>query len=228
MYLSGAPLPMSADRLPLFPLGLVLLPGEPVPLHIFEPRYKEMVRVCLDADRPFGVVYASESEIAEIGCTARIQRVAARYDDGRLDIVAVGEDRFRIAEVHRDLPYLSADTRPVEDDPADDTAARQQAIARHMKLLELAGQTPRPTRYDLAGPVSYVIGRNAGLDLGDKQQLLEMESEAARIRYLSDHLEALLVRLQKARAIRKLAQGDGQAEGFPDLGDLSFDDPSDD
>ena len=220
---------MPADRLPLFPLGLVLLPGEPVPLHIFEPRYKEMVEVCLDADRPFGIVYASESEIAEVGCTARIRRVAARYDDGRLDIVAVGEGRFRIAEVHRDLPYLSAEVEAVEDaDPADDAAARQQAIARHMKLLELAGETPRPHRYDRLGPASYVIGRNAGLDLTDKQRLLEMESEAARIRYLSDHLGALLVRLQKARALHKLAQGDGQAEGFPDLGSLSLGDDSDD
>jgi ATP-dependent Lon protease len=216
---------MSSARLPLFPLGLVLLPGEPVPLHIFEPRYKEMVRVCLDADRPFGVIYASESELAGVGCTARIQRVAARYDDGRLDVVAVGEGRFRIAEVFRDLPYLSAEVEAVEDaDAADDDSARQQAIARHMKLLELAGETPRPARYDRPGPASYVIGRNAGLDLADKQRLLEMESEAARIRYLSDHLGTLLVRLQKARALRQRAQGDGHAEGFPDLGDLSFDD----
>lgn len=211
---------MPTDRLPLFPLGLVLLPGEPVPLHIFEPRYKEMVRVCLDDDRPFGIVYASESALAEVGCTARIQRVATRYDDGRLDIIAVGEYRFRIAEVYRDQTYLSAEIEQIDDaDPADDEAARQQAIARHMKLLEMAGEEPRPSRYDRPGPASYVIGRNAGLDLADKQRLLEMESEAARIRYLSDHLGALLVRLEKARALRTLAQGDGQADGFPDLGD---------
>lgn len=210
---------MSDDRLPLFPLGIVLLPGEPVPLHIFEPRYKEMVRVCIDGDRPFGIVYASEEKVAEVGCTARIERVAARYDDGRLDIVAVGEQRFRVDAIHRDLVYLSAEVEAVEDAEAeDDAGARQAAIARHMKLLEMAGEPPKPQRYDQSLPVSYVIGRNAGLDLADKQRLLEMDREADRIRFLSDHLGSLLVRLEKAREFRDRARGDGHAEGFPHLG----------
>lgn len=210
----------SIDRLPLFPLGIVLLPGEPVPLHIFEPRYKEMVRICLDADRPFGIVYASESALAQVGCTARIRRVAARYQDGRLDIVAVGEDRFRVDEVHRDKSYLTADITPVEDvTDAPGTVIRQKLIARHMKLLELAGETPRPARYDDASSLAFLVGRNAGLDLADKQALLEMTSEADRAKYLSDHLKALLVRLEKARDYRDRARGDGHAEGFPTLDD---------
>ena len=211
---------MSDDRLPLFPLGLVLLPGEPVPLHIFEPRYKEMVRVCLDEDRPFGIVYASESQLAGVGCTARIERVATRYDDGRLDIVAVGEARFAVQEIHRDLEFLSADVTPVDDaGPDDDARARRTAIARHLKLLEMAGEAPDPQRYETDTPVSYVIGRNAGLDLDDKQVLLEMPREADRIRFLAKHLGRLLVRLKKGREFRDLARGDGHAEGFPDLGE---------
>ena len=211
---------MPDDRLPLFPLGIVLLPGEPVPLHIFEPRYKEMVQVCIDGDRPFGIVYASEKKLAEVGCTARIERVAARYDDGRLDIVAVGEDRFRVEAIHRDLSFLSADVDPVTDPaPDDDEAARQAAIARHLRLLEMAGEDPRPYRYDQSVPVSFVIGRNAGLDLSDKQELLEMESERERIRYVSAHLGALLERLEKARTLRDRARGDGHATGFPEIGD---------
>ncbi len=209
---------MSDDRLPLFPLGLVLLPGEPVPLHIFEPRYKEMVRLCIDGDRPFGIVYASESRLAGVGCTARIERVAARYEDGRLDIIAVGESRFVVDEIHRDLEFLSADVHPVEDeDPADDARARRTAIARHLKLLEMAGEDPDPQQYEDDLPVSYVIGRNAGLDLDDKQALLEMPREADRIRYLARHLGKLLVRLKKAREFRDLARGDGHAEGFPEI-----------
>lgn len=208
------------DRLPLFPLGIVLLPGEPVPLHIFEPRYKEMVRICLDADRPFGIVYASESSLAQVGCTARIQRVAARYRDGRLDIVAVGEERFRIHEVHRDRPYLTADVEGVEDGgEAAGPDVSQQLIARHMKLLELAGESPRPDRYDEVASLSFHVGRNAGLDLADKQSLLEMTSESERARYLADHLGALLVRLEKARDYRNRARGDGHADGFPTLDD---------
>ncbi len=212
-------MPMPDDRLPLFPLGLVLLPGEPVPLHIFEPRYKEMVRVCIDGDRPFGIVYASESKLASVGTTARIERVVQRYEDGRLDVVAVGEDRFEVVEVHRDLSFLSADVRPVEDAPGDDAAARQSAIARHLKLLEMAGETPNPQRYETDMPLSFVIGRNAGLDLDDKQDLLEETTEAERIRQLAEHLGALLVRLEQARAFRDRARGDGHAEGFPDLSD---------
>lgn len=196
----------------------MLLPGEPVPLHIFEPRYKEMVRVCLDADAPFGILYASESNLAQVGCTARIHRVAARYDDGRLDIIAVGEDRFGIEEVHRDRPFLTADVHAVEDggDEAD-MADRQQLIARHMKLLEIAGEEPRPDRYEGVANLSFLVGRNAGLDLPDKQALLEMATEADRVRFLADHLGALLVRLEKARSFRDRARGDGHAEGFPDL-----------
>lgn len=211
---------MPDSRLPLFPLGVVLLPGEPIPLHIFEPRYREMVQVCLDADRPFGILYASESALATVGCTARIRKVTARYDDGRLDIIAVGEKRFAVEEVHRDLSYLTADTHVVEDAAhSDDAAARQQAIARHMKLLELAGETPRPGRYDRSPNVSFVIGRNAGLDLPAKQQLLEMDGEADRLRFLASHLEELLVRLERVREFRDLARGDGHADGFPELGD---------
>ncbi|MDT0630483.1 LON peptidase substrate-binding domain-containing protein [Rubrivirga litoralis] len=210
---------MPDDRLPLFPLGLVLLPGEPVPLHIFEPRYREMVRVCLDGDQPFGVVYASETALAAVGSAARIADVTTTYDDGRLDIVAVGESRFRVVEVHRDQSYLTADVERVEDEAEDDDSkARQRAIARHMRLLEMAGEEPRIDRYNGVDSVSFMIGRNAGLDLDDKQRLLEMQTEEARIRYLADHLGSLLVRLKQVRELRDLARGDGHAEGFPDLG----------
>lgn len=211
---------MPDPRLPLFPLGVVLLPGEPIPLHIFEPRYKEMVQVCLDADRPFGIVYASESALASVGCTARIHKVANRYDDGRLDIVAVGEDRFRVGDVHRDRAFLTADTEAVSDAAeTTDAAARRKAIARHMKLLELAGEAPRPERYADEVNASFVIGRNAGLDLPDKQKLLEMDDEASRIRFLAEHLGELLIRLERARSFRDRARGDGHASGFPELDD---------
>ena len=207
-------------RLPLFPLGLVLLPGEPVPLHIFEPRYKEMVRVCLDADRPFGIVYASAQALADVGCTARIRSVATRYDDGRLDIVAIGEDRFRVLDVHRDRPYLTTDTAPVEDAEAAASASpktRQRVVARHMKLLEMAGEPVRPGLYEEPFPLSFVVGRNAGLDLDDKQALLAMDGEDARLTYLADHLGHLLVRVREARKISTLARGDGHATGFPEV-----------
>lgn len=210
---------MPASRLPLFPLSLVLLPGEPVPLHIFEPRYKEMTRVCLDEERPFGIVRASPDGTAEVGCAARIARVVARYPDGRLDLVAAGESRFRVVRLHRDLAYLTADVEAVEDVPGDAPVAdRERVVARHMKLLEMAGETVHPDAYAAGPEVSFVVGRRAGLDLDGRQRLIEMTSEAERLAFLAEHLEALLRRVRRAHDVRDRARGDGHAGPPPALG----------
>lgn len=209
---------MLESPLPLFPLGIVLLPTEPVPLHIFEPRYKEMVRRCLDENMPFGIVYAAEDAVAEHGCTARIRRVVRRYEDGRLDIVVVGEDRFRVTEIRRDRPYLTANVEALEDKhkQSEPGEVRQRVIAQHMKLLELAGETARPSSYTTP-QVSFVVSRNAGLDAADKQTMLEMRSETERLVFLADHLEAMLKRVTRARELHDLARGDGHASGTPEL-----------
>lgn len=209
------------DPLPLFPLGLVLLPGEPVPLHIFEPRYRELVQVCLDADRPFGIIYASEDGLADVGCTARIHKVVARYDDGRLDILAVGEDRFRRGDLLRGASYLQCHTEAVHDTEPPDAASpalREKCIAQHMRLLEIAGEPPRPSLYDRVPEVSFTVGRNAGLELPGKQRLLDLRSEAERLAVLTAHFDDILVRLEQARRLAKRAQGDGRAGEPPELG----------
>ncbi len=207
------------DRLPLFPLGIVLYPDEPVPLHIFEPRYREMVRFCLDNDDPFGIVYVSEKALAQVGCTARIRRVLTRYDDGRLDIMAMGEERFEIVELHRDLAYLTADIQRydvAEEEPVD-TEVRERVITQHMKLLEMAGEAIRPALYEEARWVSFVVAQNAGLELEQKQKLLEMTSENERVRFLVDHFQDMLTRVERARVVQRLAQGDGHSDGLPEL-----------
>ena len=94
--------------LPLFPLDLVLLPGAPLPLHVFEPRYKEMIAECLDEKKPFGVVRSSSEGVAEIGCTAEIVEVTKRYDDGRMDILTRGVERFEVLQVHEERTFLEA------------------------------------------------------------------------------------------------------------------------
>ena len=96
----------SKITIPLFPLGLVLLPQMPMPLHIFEERYKLMIGKCLEKKKEFGIVYFNGSDIQAIGCTASIQRVLMRYDDGRLDILTRGENRFEINEMYDQKPYL--------------------------------------------------------------------------------------------------------------------------
>ncbi|MEM6326382.1 MAG: LON peptidase substrate-binding domain-containing protein [Bacteroidota bacterium] len=207
------------ERLPLFPLGLVLLPGEPVPLHIFEPRYKEMVGLCLDGDRPFGIVHASEEALARVGTTAWIRRVVTRYDDGRLDIIVEGDARFRLTGVHRDLPFLAADIEPVDDvDGAPgDAALRQRVITQHMKLIEMAGGEVRPDVYDGPPNVSFIVARNAGLELEQKQELLEMRSEGKRLAFLVRHFKGILTRVRRAQEIRDLSRGDGHPDGLPEF-----------
>lgn len=208
-----------SERLPLFPLGIVLCPDEPIPLHIFEPRYREMVRVCLDNDQPFGIVYVTEEGHARIGCTARIRRVLNRYDDGRLDIVVMGEERFRLLEIYRDKPYLSVDAEPYAPDDTEpaDAEARTRVITQHMKLLELAGETINPAVYEQARHISFMVAKNAGLELADKQAVLEMPHEQERVHFLIEHFTAILKKLETSRELRHRAQGDGHATGFPEL-----------
>src|SRR5207302_1355449 len=99
---------MRADRIPLFPLNVVLLPGADLPLHIFEPRYRKMVRECLDNKTEFGMLLALVDGVAGTGCTAEILEVVKTYDDGRMDILAVGREPFRVVELFTDDPLLNA------------------------------------------------------------------------------------------------------------------------
>ena len=103
--------------LPLFPLPLVLLPGEVLPLHIFEPRYRELVARCLAGPEPFCVVHADDDGMREVGCLASGLEVVERFDDGRLSIVVSGGEPVRIERIDEDAhPYLSADGVTIEDD----------------------------------------------------------------------------------------------------------------
>ena len=110
--------------LPLFPLDLVLLPGTPLPLHIFEPRYREMISECLDHSQHFGVIRGKEQELAEIGCTAEILTVTKKYPDGRMDIVTEGRSRFEVIQLNQERSFLRAEVLFLEDNP--DGASRDE------------------------------------------------------------------------------------------------------
>lgn len=198
------------DALPLFPLGLVLFPGESVPLHIFEDRYRDLARHCLETDAPLGVVLADGDEMAHVGCAARIGRILQRYDDGRLDIVVVGEERFEIEEVKQERSYLTARVNSYE--PIEQLAIgeeRERVITLHMKLLELAGETIRPVIYEGPKRISFVVAQNAGLDNARKQDLLEIRTEEERLHYLADYLEAIIPEIERARERRQRVQTNG-------------------
>jgi ATP-dependent Lon protease len=205
------PMPISQpDDLPLFPLSLVLYPGESVPLHIFEYRYRELVRFCLETSEPFGVVLVENDRLAKVGCTARIEKILQRYEDGRIDIVVRGEERFQVEEVKQERAYLTASVATYErPEPLPDVAARERVITLHLKLLELSGETIRPSVYEGSKKVSYIVAQNAGLDLAQKQELLELTSEEERLDLLARHLEKLIPQVQEARERARRIRSNG-------------------
>jgi ATP-dependent Lon protease len=207
----------SIDSLPLFPLSLVLYPGEELSLHIFEERYKALTAYCLEHDVPFGIVRTDGEQWADVGATARIDRVVKRYEDGRSDLVVRGEERFRIETVHNDqAPYYTADVALIEDeDTTVDLDLKERVITQHMKLLELAGRTVRPDLYENVDSLSFVLAQNGALKGDQKQELLERRSENERIRYLIRHFEAIIPRIEKQEGVQRRIRSNGHFKDFP-------------
>jgi len=197
--------------LALFPLDVVLFPSTPLPLHIFEPRYKEMIGECLEQKKQFGVIRAQETNLADVGCTAEILAVTKTYDDGRMDIVAEGRDRFELLEVNQERAFLRGAILLVQDEPDRATEAElSHAIALHRQILALANaQQDLPEGQDAA--LSYHLAGSLPLDLDFKQKLLSLRSEARRIQTVIEYFEGILPSLRRAVVIRRKAGGNGHA-----------------
>ena len=207
----------SIDSLPLFPLSLVLYPGEQLSLHIFEERYKALTAYCLEHDVSFGIIRADDEEWAEVGTTARIAHIVKEYDDGRSDIVVRGEERFRVDTVRDDqASYYTADVALLEDeDTTVDLDLKERVITQHMKLLELAGRTVRPDLYEDVDRLSFVLAQNAALDGAQKQELLELQTENERIRYLIHHFESIIPRIEQQEGVQRRIRSNGHFKDFP-------------
>ena len=188
--------------LPIFPLELVLFPGVALPLHIFEPRYKEMIAECLDLKKPFGVVRASAEGVADVGCTAEILQVTKKYDDGRMDILTRGVDRFEVLEVNEDRSFLQAEITLIQDEPGRPAQqVVEQAVRLHAEIAKLAGS-------EVSGPeegvsnLSFLLAGSLPLDLDFKQQLLVTSSETKRLEAVVGYLKAVLPGLRRAARAR--------------------------
>jgi Lon protease-like protein len=204
---------------PLFPLGIVALPGESVPLHVFEDRYKRMIERCLSADpdsvqREFGIVWLSDEELKQVGCACEIERVLERMDDGRLNILARGTRPFRLLERQDDLPYPAGvveflDDETIEEQADADEVAGASARELYGELVEQATDRTMSAEevgamdaYEMAGTVEF------GTDA--KQELLELRSESARLRLLALLLRAALKRLELIDRAQARAQSNGK------------------
>lgn len=195
--------------LPLFPLEVVLFPGETLPLHIFEPRYKEMIGELLQSKQAFGVVRALENGVADVGCTAEIVNVAKRYDDGRLDIVTEGRTRFELVHLDQQRAFLRGEVEMFSDEPGKPPADKVQRLlqlhADLMQVLETESGSP-----DADSPMlSFELASALPFALDFKQTLLGLRSEAGRIDALISYYENVMPEVERAVRARKKAGGNG-------------------
>lgn len=203
------------EILGLFPLGTVLVPGERLPLHIFEPRYRELIGECLDRSQPFGFIHQHGEQIGPVGTRADVAEVLARHPDGTFDIGVAGGDRFRLVEFTTGRSFLTARVEAFEDipDPAtpDEAARCRQAFDRLLVQIGLdPAEHPLPEG-DAA--LAFAIAGRTELPAGVKQDLLERRSERDRVRRLTEVLEGPVADELRTREIARRAATNGHVTG---------------
>jgi Lon protease-like protein len=195
---------------PLFPLGLVALPGELIPLHIFEERYKTMISECLEGEREFGIVWLSDDGLREVGCACSIDSVLEEMDDGRLKLLVRGTRPFRVLERQGHLPYPAGIIEFVQD--RDDALDPELANAAHEAYAELVRRaTDRdPEPDELADMSAYAMAATVDFGLDAKQGLLDMRSENARLRLVTRLFRAAIKRLELVDRVQERARSNGK------------------
>jgi Lon protease-like protein len=195
---------------PLFPLGVVALPSEVVPLHIFEERYKTMIGECLEREAEFGIVWLSDDGLRTVGCACEVTEVLDRDEDGRMNILARGTRPFRIVERQDDLPYPAGEVEFVQDkDEEPDAQALEAAHDVYAKLVEQATDR-RPEPEDLAAMSAYDMAATVDFGLDAKQGLLDLRSENARLRLLTRLFRSAAKRLDFAERAQERARSNGR------------------
>jgi Lon protease-like protein len=201
---------------PLFPLGIVALPKEGVPLHIFEDRYRKMIEYCLQAsegsqDGEFGIIWLSEEELKQVGCACSIERVLEHMDDGRMNILVRGTKPFRLMERQDDLAYPAGVVEFLQDEEPEtpDAQAAERAHAVYKDLVMQATDRELTTS-ELTELDAYAMAATVEFEVQDKQQLLELRSENERLRLLALLLGAAIERLELVERAQTRALSNGK------------------
>jgi Lon protease-like protein len=195
---------------PLFPLGIVALPTEVVPLHIFEERYKTMIGECLERDSEFGIVWLSDDGLRPIGCACKITEVLQRTEDGRMNILTRGTRPFKIVERQDKLPYPAGEVEFLEDKPEEsDHQALATARGVYADLVEQATDE-RPEEDKLAAMGAYEMAATVDFGLEAKQGLLDLRSENARLRLVTRLFRAATKRLEFVERAQARARSNGK------------------
>jgi Lon protease-like protein len=203
-------------QIPLFPLGLVLLPDMLLPLHIFEERYKQMISECRTEDRPFGIVLFDGQSIRSVGCMARITEVLKRYDDGRMDIMTQGGERFFIRELIQDRAYMEARVfffDDAEEDAFGDNLADvvETALTLLKEVADMDAGFHPPSLGDRIHPkkLSFAIAALEGFSPVERQGFLEMTASSERLKKCVQALSRIVTRNRLTREIQKMIGGNG-------------------
>ncbi len=200
----------SIERFPLFPLDLVMLPGEVVPLHIFEQRYRTMIAECLESGSEFGIVWLGDEVLHEVGCTVEVTKVMEEMDDGRMNILVEGVRPFRLQRRVDDMDYPAGDILLLdEEESVDDPDAAAAARRGYADLVERVTDS-RPTEDDLAELDAYGMASTIAFENDAKQELLELRSESERLRRLTTLCVRALERYDYAEQAAERARSNGK------------------
>jgi Lon protease-like protein len=203
------------EKIGLFPLNIVVFPESSVPLHIFEPRYKELVNTALDGHKDFGINLVDSARLYQTGCTVEVSEISRRYPDGRLDVIVTGKQRYTLRSLREgeELYYVGiVDYFGDDEDEPVDNSLRAECITLYNELIEIVYPgAAEEYVLDVVSTVvaSFVIAQKAGLDILRKQELLEIRSENRRLEILQDYMERLLPDLREKRRLQDVIMSDG-------------------
>jgi Lon protease-like protein len=193
------------------------MPGTPLPLHIFEERYKQMVNECLDSETEFGMVLADEGGTRRVGCTAKIVELLQRYDDGRMLILVEGSRRFRLKNIFTGKPYYVGEVEYLEDGPQEDVSAlAEDCVALLERVIEAA--TEGSVGIEIEPPhrnLSFAIAGRIDFDLDTRQQILELSTEKGRLEKVKELLAEAADKLERDRQARQMAKKNGRLRPKP-------------
>ena len=195
---------------PLFPLGIVALPAEAIPLHIFEPRYRTMMNECLRSEREFGIVWLSDQGLREFGCAVRIERVLERMEDGRMNLLTRGTRPLRLVERQSHLPYPAGIVEFAVDREEEIDAELRAAAHEAYRDLVLRATDREPDDEELAHMSAYAMAATVDFGLEAKQGLLELRSENARLRLVARLFRAAIKRLDFVDGAQSTARANGK------------------
>jgi Lon protease-like protein len=198
------------EEIGLFPLELVLLPTERIALHIFEPRYRELIGECIDEGREFGLVLQLEDGVAETGTRAAVSKVLQVLDDGRLNIVVEGRQRFRVLRITDGRSFITAEVDPIADEPDEPSPETiEQALALFRRLIEATESAAEEPDLD-GDELSFDLAARVDFGIDVKQELLELRSPRERVERTIELLEEALESVEAENELRRRASGNGK------------------